>query len=152
MTKRGRFRIRRILKWAGVAMCVLTFAVWVLSLRGTTYYYLHGAGGFGWSHGYMTVMWGQRPGQLPLGPGWRHRPQPAYQPITDPDVFPWPPLGRMGNEVFVACWLVLSISTLFTICAWWAHRRRIPPGHCKKCGYNLTGNVSGICPECGTKR
>ncbi len=26
-----------------------------------------------------------------------------------------------------------------------------PPGHCQKCGYNLTGNVSGVCPECGTK-
>ncbi len=23
-------------------------------------------------------------------------------------------------------------------------------GHCKSCGYNLTGNVSGVCPECGT--
>ena len=22
-------------------------------------------------------------------------------------------------------------------------------GHCRKCGYNLTGNVSGVCPECG---
>lgn len=29
--------------------------------------------------------------------------------------------------------------------------RCIPLGHCKKCGYNLTGNVSGVCPECGTK-
>ena len=28
--------------------------------------------------------------------------------------------------------------------------RRIPPGHCRSCSYNLTGNVSGICPECGT--
>lgn len=26
-----------------------------------------------------------------------------------------------------------------------------PPGHCWKCGYDLTGNVSGVCPECGTK-
>ncbi|MFI5378483.1 MAG: hypothetical protein ACHRHE_04240 [Tepidisphaerales bacterium] len=25
-----------------------------------------------------------------------------------------------------------------------------PVGICEKCGYNLTGNVSGICPECGT--
>ena len=25
-----------------------------------------------------------------------------------------------------------------------------PPGHCTICGYNLTGNVSGICSECGT--
>ncbi len=23
------------------------------------------------------------------------------------------------------------------------------PGHCGQCGYDLTGNVSGICPECG---
>ncbi len=28
---------------------------------------------------------------------------------------------------------------------------RYPPGHCQTCGYNLTGNVSGICPECGTR-
>ena len=28
--------------------------------------------------------------------------------------------------------------------------RKFPPGHCVKCGYNLTGNVSGRCPECGT--
>lgn len=27
-------------------------------------------------------------------------------------------------------------------------RRRIPPGRCA-CGYDLTGNVSGRCPECG---
>jgi len=30
-------------------------------------------------------------------------------------------------------------------------RKRPQPGHCAQCGYNLTGNVSGICPECGTK-
>ncbi len=29
------------------------------------------------------------------------------------------------------------------------HRRRIPPGHCQQCGYDLTGNESGVCPECG---
>jgi len=32
----------------------------------------------------------------------------------------------------------------------WRTRRRIPPGHCPKCSYNLTGNTSGVCPECGT--
>ena len=26
-----------------------------------------------------------------------------------------------------------------------------PPGHCQNCEYDLTGNVSGVCPECGTK-
>lgn len=28
-------------------------------------------------------------------------------------------------------------------------RRRLK-GHCRTCGYDLTGNVSGICPECGS--
>jgi hypothetical protein len=28
-------------------------------------------------------------------------------------------------------------------------RRYRKPGHCTRCGYNLTGNVSGVCPECG---
>ncbi|MHC4610757.1 MAG: hypothetical protein ACYS7M_10475, partial [Planctomycetota bacterium] len=31
-----------------------------------------------------------------------------------------------------------------------AGRRRVAkPGHCRSCGYNLQGNTSGICPECG---
>jgi len=29
--------------------------------------------------------------------------------------------------------------------------RRRKKGLCLKCGYNLTGNVSGICPECGER-
>ena len=29
--------------------------------------------------------------------------------------------------------------------------RRRKKGLCLKCGYNLTGNVSGVCPECGEK-
>lgn len=29
-------------------------------------------------------------------------------------------------------------------------RLRVPPGHCRGCGYNLTGIESGRCPECGT--
>ena len=28
-------------------------------------------------------------------------------------------------------------------------RRRRRKGLCIKCGYNLTGNVTGVCPECG---
>ena len=30
------------------------------------------------------------------------------------------------------------------------HRARNAAGRCAKCGFNLTGNISGICPECGT--
>jgi hypothetical protein len=34
---------------------------------------------------------------------------------------------------------------------WWVKWRTPPEGHCRNCGYNLTGNVSGICPECGER-
>ena len=30
-------------------------------------------------------------------------------------------------------------------------RKRERPSNCSRCGYDLTGNVSGVCPECGTK-
>jgi len=28
---------------------------------------------------------------------------------------------------------------------------RKPPGHCRKCGYDLRLNESGVCPECGVE-
>lgn len=43
--------------------------------------------------------------------------------------------------------LFLLIATLIL----WRLDRRFSPGCCQKCGYNLTGNVSGVCPECGEK-
>ena len=32
----------------------------------------------------------------------------------------------------------------------WQRRHRVRRGFCVNCGYNLTGNTSGVCPECGT--
>jgi predicted amidophosphoribosyltransferase len=46
-------------------------------------------------------------------------------------------------------WLPLLLVGAPTALLWWRDRRLIPPGHCQNCGYNLTGNVSGRCPECG---
>jgi hypothetical protein len=33
---------------------------------------------------------------------------------------------------------------------WWSAQRRTEQGICSSCGYSLTGNTSGACPECGT--
>jgi hypothetical protein len=30
-------------------------------------------------------------------------------------------------------------------------RVRAVPGACRNCEYDLTGNISGVCPECGTR-
>ena len=52
----------------------------------------------------------------------------------------------------VLTWLVISIS-VGCACRWIAFhcaRPRCRPGYCHECDYDLTGNVSGICPECGS--
>ncbi len=45
----------------------------------------------------------------------------------------------------VAFGIALIVGIPFLVC-----RRKSPPGHCPKCRYNLTGNTSGTCPECGS--
>lgn len=58
----------------------------------------------------------------------------------------------LGDFFLFAPWQVLTLAALAPTLARMereAALRRIEP-HCKKCDYNLTGNVSGICPECGT--
>lgn len=52
-------------------------------------------------------------------------------------------------------WLVYAISFAFMVLSIHDMRRCIREVMvanllCVKCGYDLTGNVSGICPECGT--
>ena len=47
-------------------------------------------------------------------------------------------------------WAGLIVLTVPTWIGWRRTRHR-PHGSCRTCGYNLTGNTSGICPECGTQ-
>jgi len=73
-------------------------------------------------------------------PKYKHMSKPVYvsrsQLLTT--VLPY----VLGASVLVGVgpWLVARIR--------W--RRIVPPGHCQTCRYDLTGNVSGRCPECGT--
>jgi len=43
---------------------------------------------------------------------------------------------------FVLCLVVAALAHL--------RARKPAPGACRKCGYDLTENVTGRCPECGT--
>jgi uncharacterized membrane-anchored protein len=43
----------------------------------------------------------------------------------------------------------LSIVPIVRLAVWYHKWRQPQAGHCQNCGYNLTGNVSGVCPECG---
>jgi hypothetical protein len=52
--------------------------------------------------------------------------------------------------VMVACWI--ATACILAQLIYFALRVSCPEDDgisCRTCGYNLTGNVSGICPECG---
>lgn len=61
-------------------------------------------------------------------------------------------IGR-HRIVIVRLWIVFILFATYPTIAFIRgpvrrHRRR-RKGLCIRCGYNLTGNVSGVCPECG---
>lgn len=59
------------------------------------------------------------------------------------------------QEIAIPFWfLVVALApypTLALICGPLRRWRRRRKGCCIRCGYNLTGNVTGVCPECGTE-
>ena len=60
---------------------------------------------------------------------------------------------RLFWQATVQLWLLLVLFGVYPVTAfirgplrrWRRHRR----GLCLRCGYNLEGNLSGVCPECG---
>jgi len=72
---------------------------------------------------------------------WRFFPGPLLPFVHEiPGVF---------SVVVVPLWMPLVLSIVATVMLWRLDRRRAQIGHCAKCNYNLTKNVSGRCPECG---
>jgi hypothetical protein len=63
-----------------------------------------------------------------------------------------PGVGRPGAlywRGWLPLWLPLVLVALPTLVLWWLERRPYPAGRCQQCGYDLTVNESGRCPECG---
>jgi hypothetical protein len=60
-----------------------------------------------------------------------------------------------SDHIVIALWIPLILFAIYPTIAFirgplrrWRRRRK---GLCVACGYDLTGNVSGVCPECGTE-
>jgi len=74
----------------------------------------------------------------------------------------WQQIIYVGDHPMV--WLDIPLWTVVALCVlplagmriggrwrcYWQRFHAKRKGHCRRCGYDLTGNVSGICPECGT--
>jgi len=61
------------------------------------------------------------------------------------------PYRGIAFSAFVPFWCLIAVTLNPTVILW-RRGRRIPAGYCESCGYDLTGNESGVCPEYGTTR
>ncbi len=58
--------------------------------------------------------------------------------------------------LLIFCASPLVGTAVILLCWWPVFQGRLNPASnpdvplCTRCGYNVTGNVSGVCPECGT--
>jgi hypothetical protein len=78
---------------------------------------------------------------------------PSWVPRFEPsEIFPRK-IGRLTTPQFdlhFPLWIPVITFLMPTIILF-KRKPRSLPGRCDTCGYNLTGNTSGKCPECGTQ-
>ena len=61
--------------------------------------------------------------------------------------------ARVASSVLLLASVLLAVAPAFAFLRGPVRRiERHTRGLCHSCGYNLKGNVSGVCPECGTRR
>jgi hypothetical protein len=165
-------RLWRVGKWAGVVLSLVIVMAWAGSLRGSLSYRV-----IDWRHvriettgalGYQqpTLVTTLESGYVVcyyclifIGkPGWNCQmfPPPCRWRLTSTY---WGTLTSADWKfngcpwfVVLPIWLPFILVTLPTAFLFYLDRRRIPPHCCQKCGYDLTGNTSGTCPECGMLR
>ena len=138
-------RRRRIVKWTAGVLCVALLATWPLSfgwaLRCQSWHLganLHqGALMVSYHPGatYITACRIMPFLELPVAPDWL----PGYARYPG---FP------SAVTLWIPVWILLVAVAVPTAFVFWRDRPS-PPGHCPRCRYDLTGNVSGVCPECG---
>lgn len=138
-------RVRRIAKWTGLVLvlCVGMVVVWVMSIGCLIRYDSQNVEFLIYSGCVQFTM----PNPLP-NRGWTFHRKPFNELLLWGEVFKI----TVGNRVFrsarIPVWIPFGLIAIPT--AYLLYRdRRPPPGQCKRCRYDLTGNESGVCPECG---
>lgn len=139
---RGRSRRRRVLKWVGTTVCVLIAGVFILSGRFHVYRWFGGRL-FAISSGTISTAYYYSSYYEGSGQTWQFQWSYSYRWPR-----PWSVYLDSSWSVVLPLWLPFLAVAAPTAFLWWRDRRW-PPGHCTTCGYDLTGNVSGRCPECG---
>ena len=148
-TMRRRRQTRGALKWAGTIVCGLSVALTLLSVRWNVVWARET-----WAvevKGGICALWCGRARPAWTSPGLQVATRDTCLSCFLSSVFSGPVVGikRGWSAAYVPLWLPFLVAGVPSLILWWRDLR-VPPGHCPNCGYDLTGNVSGVCPECGT--
>jgi hypothetical protein len=136
----------------GTLLCLLIVVAFIASTRRCVLWHSAGiryeigvqlgAFGFGW----RPPEWRREEDPYAGVPGWTVA---SYG--GSPPLIWWVDIGALPiwQWVWIPLWMPFVALAAVTTFLWYRDRRHIPLGHCPACGYDLTGNVSGRCPECG---
>jgi len=168
-------RMRRWLARTGILACFTVTAVWIASEFGqlstrSAYWNVEFQGGALWIwHSDVARPWPvvsqawtwrfnryARPSRrwlLPrLGRFQMYRPIAGGPATASAPIPPGPgTVVAAGQALILPLWIPFLLVAVPTSIWFRRDRRRIPPHCCQRCGYDLTGNTSGVCPECGAK-
>ncbi|MCO6438197.1 MAG: hypothetical protein J5J06_13975 [Phycisphaerae bacterium] len=137
MTRRKTIRIRR----GAWLFCLAAIGMWVIAGFDRELHVTAQASQVQFVGGGIVILDQSLTQKLPYG---------GYGMTSSRAFMPWQ-FGLLPRRLPPGIWLPLwpmaaigfAIGLLMLVLP-----RGVEPGHCK-CGYNLTGNVSGRCPECG---
>ena len=139
-------KVRQVLKWAGLVFSLIVLVAWVASVFVSYIPCSNNHVVVCFSQGGITYV--RVTNQQAARPSHHFYWRPKFRGIQ------WIPKLNAhtyaGYYSFLPMWCPFLIFTIPTYILWRRDRRH-PKGHCQKCGYDLTGNDSGICPECGSK-
>ena len=147
---RRRGRVLRIAKWVATVACILCVAAFVISLWCNV----------GVEMVRPPVAWVARVDDGCIVLGWElekrgHRYEDVFFEAGSLFVI-WEPFldtygGGLNGMALIPLWIVFLGLLVPTAFLWRRDRHRRKPGYCRYCGYDLTGDVSGVWPECGTR-
>ena len=137
----------------GTALLV-TLVLWAVSYLSIYYRgpsFLVTAYGGHFQYLSTDLPWADRPNPDGYAMGWKVRGYMGFGTLW----WPWYTSAAQFWTIHLPLWIPTSI---FALLFPWAYaplyrlRYRRRNGLCLRCGYNLEGNVSGVCSECGEKR
>ncbi len=142
-------RLRRFSKWTGAALSLMLLLLWGGTALWEGWFVIHGYTVM-YRRGCVVAYWGRNT----LDQQWDFHARRRWDAL----VIEWKPrwrtypfaAGPVRVAVVVPLWIPFLAIALPTYILWRRDRRH-PPGHCQECGYDLTGNVTGVCSECGVR-